>query len=72
MPPGLQVLHAVFTLENSLMEGVVLWDEYNIPDLLDESFWVRQNQSYTNEAITYQLPGVIDPLAICIHDSQPT
>jgi hypothetical protein len=62
MPPGLRVLHAVFTLEDSLMEGGMMWDEYNIPQLLDELLWVGQNQSCTNEAIAYQLPGIIDSL----------
>jgi hypothetical protein len=62
MPPGLRVLHAVFTLETSLMEGGMLWDECNIPDLLDELLWVGENQSCTNEAIAYQLPGIIDSL----------
>jgi hypothetical protein len=62
MPPGLRVLHAVFTLEDSLMEGGMLWDEYNIPDLLDELLWVGQNQLCTNEAIAYQLPRIIDSL----------
>jgi hypothetical protein len=62
MPPGLRVLHAVFNLETSLMEGGMLWDECNIPDLLDELLWVGENQSCTNEAIAYQLPGIIDSL----------
>jgi hypothetical protein len=69
MPPGLRVLHAVFTLENSLMEGGMLWDECNIPDLLDELLWVGQNQSCTNEAIAYQLPGMIDSLEIWIQEN---
>jgi hypothetical protein len=64
MPPGLRTLHAVFTLGSSLMEGGMLWDEYNIPALLDELLWVAQNQACTNEAIAYQLPSIIDTLEI--------
>jgi hypothetical protein len=62
MPPGIRVLHTVFTLEPSLMEGGMLWDECNIPSLLDELLWVSQNQLCTNEAIAYQLPSIIDAL----------
>jgi hypothetical protein len=69
MPPGLRVLHTVFTLETSLMEGGMLWDEYNIPNLLDELFWVAQNQTCTNEAIAYQLPSIIDSLEIWVQEN---
>jgi hypothetical protein len=62
MPPGTRMLHTVFTLEPSLMEGGMLWDEQNIPSLLDELLWVSQNQICTNEAIAYQLPGIVDVL----------
>jgi hypothetical protein len=70
MPPGLRVLHAVFTLETSLMEGGMLWDECNIPQLLNELLWVGQNQSCTNEAIAYQLHGIINSLAIWIQENR--
>jgi hypothetical protein len=60
MPPGLRTLHTVFTLGPSLIEGGILWDEYNIPALLNELLWAAQNQSCTNESIVYQLPGIID------------
>jgi hypothetical protein len=62
MPPSTRMLHTVFTLEPSLMEGGMLWDECNIPSLLDELLWVSQNQIYTNEAIAYQLLSIIDAL----------
>ena len=68
MPPGLRVLHAVFTLETSLMEGGMLWDEYNIPNLLHELLWVSQNRSCTNEAIAYQLPEIINCLEIWMQE----
>lgn len=69
MPPGLRVLHTVFTLGTSLMEGGIIWDECNIPALLDELLWVAQNQSCTNEAVAYQLPEVIDSLRIWINEN---
>jgi hypothetical protein len=59
MVPGLRLLHAVFTLETSLMEGGMLWVEYNIPQLLDELLWVGQNQSYTNEAICSLVSSIL-------------
>jgi hypothetical protein len=69
MPPGVRTLHAVFTLETSLMEGGMLWDECNIPDLLDELFWVGKNQSCTNEATAYQLPSIIQCLEAWIKEN---
>ncbi|KAM0721368.1 hypothetical protein Q7P37_002292 [Cladosporium fusiforme] len=62
MPPGVRTLHSVLTLEDSLMEGGMLWDEHNIPALLDELLWVAQHQLCTNEPIAYQLPKIIDEL----------
>jgi hypothetical protein len=62
MPPGTRMLHTISTLEPSLMEGGMLWDECNIPSLLNELLWVSQNQIYTNEAIAYQLPSIVDTL----------
>jgi len=62
MPPGTRVLHTVFTIEPSLMEGGMVWDECNIPALLDELLWLSKNQVGTNETIAYQLPSIIDAL----------
>jgi hypothetical protein len=69
MPPGVRTLHTVFTLEPSLMEGGMLWDECNIPSLLDELLWVSQNQICTNEAIAYQLPSIVDALEGWLHEN---
>ncbi|KAM0710552.1 hypothetical protein Q7P35_002223 [Cladosporium inversicolor] len=68
MPPGVRILHTVFTLGPSLMEGGMLWDECNIPALLDELLWVAQNQPCTNEAIAYQLPSIIDMLEVWVEE----
>lgn len=62
LPPGIRVVHAVFTPEPSLAEGGMLWDERNIPGILDGLWWVAQNQACTNEAVPYQLPEIIDAL----------
>jgi hypothetical protein len=71
LPPGVRTLHTVFTLGPSLMEGGMLWDECNIPALLDELLWVAQNQSCTNEAIAYQLPSIIDTLEVWVEEHGP-
>lgn len=68
MPPGLRTVHTVFTLSPSVMEGGMLWDELNIPALLDALLWVAQNQSCTNEVIAYQLPSVIDSLELWLEE----
>ncbi|KAF2150192.1 hypothetical protein K461DRAFT_230059 [Myriangium duriaei CBS 260.36] len=62
MPPGVRCIHAVFTPVPTLVEGGMLWDERNIPQLLDGLRWVAENQLCTNEAVPYQLPKVIDAL----------
>ncbi|KAM0713360.1 hypothetical protein Q7P35_000812 [Cladosporium inversicolor] len=68
MPPGVRTLHTVFTLGSSLMEGGMLWDECNIPALLDKLLWVAQNQPCTNEAIAYQLLSIIDILKVWVEE----
>lgn len=60
MPPGLRVIHAVFSLEPCLMTGGMLWDERNIPEILDGLIWIANNQTCTNEALAYQLPDVVE------------
>jgi hypothetical protein len=62
MPPGLRAVHAVFTPEPSLMEGGMLWDVDNLPEILQGLLWIGRNQACTNEAIAYQLPAIIDAL----------
>lgn len=69
MPPGLRALHAVFTIEPSLMEGGMVWDENNIPALLGELLWLSQNQLCTNEAIAYQLPSIINALEAWVQEN---
>ena len=69
MPPGTRMLHTVFTLEPSLMEGGMLWDECNISSLLDELLWIAQNQICTNKAIAYQLPSIVDALEAWLQEN---
>jgi hypothetical protein len=70
LPPGVRVLRSVFTLELSLSEGGILWDEYNIPALLEDLLWVSKRQQCTSEAIPYQLPSVIDALESWIEENR--
>ncbi|KAK5109966.1 hypothetical protein LTR85_001799 [Meristemomyces frigidus] len=69
MPPGLRVVHAVFTAEPSLMEGGMMWDDHNVPDILDGLLWVIQNQVCTNEAVAFQLPDIVDALEQWIQEN---
>jgi len=62
MPPGLLVVHAVFTLETSLMAGGMLWDELAMVSVLHNIYWIGKNQKATNEALPYQLSAVLDRL----------
>jgi hypothetical protein len=69
IPPGVRVLHTVFTLETSLIAGGMLWDEYDIPNLLDELLWIGRNQVCTNDTIAYILPKIIHSLEIWIQEN---
>lgn len=69
MPPGVRVLHTVFTLETSLIAGGLLWDEYDIPSLLDELLWIGRNQVCTNDTVAHLLPEIIHSLEIWIQEN---
>jgi hypothetical protein len=69
IPPGVRVLHTIFTLETSFIAGGMLWDEYNITTLLDELLWAKRNQVCTNDTIAYHLPEIIQSLEIWIQEN---
>jgi hypothetical protein len=62
MPPGLRVIHAVLTLETSLMCGGMLWDDFTLLPLLQTIHWIGENQKTTNEALPHQLGEVLNQL----------
>jgi hypothetical protein len=67
MPPGLRVVHAVHTPVSCLMEGGMLWDDLNVPEILRSVLWVCKNQLATNESIARQLPRTIADLRRLVH-----
>lgn len=69
IPPGVRVLHTIFTLQTSFIAGGMLWDEYNITTLLDELLWAKRNQVCTNDTIAYHLPEIIQSLEIWIQEN---
>lgn len=62
MPPGIRIIHAVLTLENSLMCGGMLWDDFTLVPLLQTIHWIGKNQRTTNEALPYQLGEILNQL----------
>lgn len=62
MPPGARVVHAVLTLETSLMDGGMVWDDEALLPLLRTLHWIGEHQSATNEALPYQLAEVLNHL----------
>ncbi|OQN95702.1 hypothetical protein B0A48_18450 [Cryoendolithus antarcticus] len=62
MPPGVKVTHAVLTLDPSLMQGGMLWDDLNLDAILEGLHWIGLHQHATNEAMAWQLGEVLDEL----------
>jgi hypothetical protein len=62
MPPGVRVIHAVYTLKTCLMTGGMLWDELAIIPTLRVLRWVGEHQAATNEALPHQLASVLAQL----------
>nr|OQO32494.1 hypothetical protein B0A51_00903 [Rachicladosporium sp. CCFEE 5018] len=62
MPPGVKVTHAVLTLDPSLMQGGMLWDDLNLDAILEGLHWIGLPQHATNEAMAWQLGEVLDEL----------
>ncbi|KAM3419636.1 hypothetical protein BST61_g2971 [Cercospora zeina] len=62
MPPGLAVVHAVHTVETSLMEGGMLWDYHSIVATLQAVHWIATHQNATNEALPWELPAILAAL----------
>ncbi|KAK6421566.1 hypothetical protein LTR95_016798, partial [Oleoguttula sp. CCFEE 5521] len=62
MPPGVKVIHAVLTLDPSLMQGGMLRDDLNLDAILEGLHWIGLHQHATNEAMAWQLGEVLDEL----------
>lgn len=60
MPPGIRVIHAVLTLETSLMSGGMVWDEQSLIPTLENLLWVCKNPQATNEPMPFQLASALD------------
>lgn len=64
LPPGFCVVHAVLTIEPSLMQGGVIWDEETLPSILANLYWIGVHQEASNEPLPYQMKEVVDRLEI--------
>lgn len=62
MPPGVKVVHAVHTMETSLMEGGMVWDYCNVSPILESIYWIASYQMATNEAIPWELLAIVAAL----------
>ncbi|KAK4889058.1 hypothetical protein LTR27_012096 [Elasticomyces elasticus] len=71
MPPGVNIAHAVLTLETSLMEGAMLWDESMVNDILKNIHWIAMHQQATNEPWPNQIQAVVSQLdRAVVHDTK--
>lgn len=55
MMPGHVVVHAVATLQNSLMVGGMFWEQARMMDILKNIAWIMENGNVTNESLPLQL-----------------
>jgi hypothetical protein len=62
MPAGSMIIHAVLTLETSLMEGGMLWDELSVNKILENMLWMAKNQQSTNEPWPNHIQALIKQL----------
>lgn len=62
MPPGVRVIHAVYTAQTSLLTGGMVWDFRNILQTLEHVLWTLQNIHATNEDMPLQLPTILTEL----------
>lgn len=62
MPPGCNVVHAVLTLDASVMEGAMLWDENTITRILNNMLWIANNQRVTNEPWPNNIQAILTRL----------
>ncbi|OCK84585.1 hypothetical protein K432DRAFT_281156, partial [Lepidopterella palustris CBS 459.81] len=62
MPPGTIVVHAPITVEDSLMDGGMFWDEKNLLPTLRNILDVARNPSISNEIVPRQFAEVMDEL----------
>lgn len=68
LPPGANIVHAVHSPTDCLMEGGMIWDESNIVSILRTLHWIGRNQRSTNEAIAFQLPQIVQELTNLVHE----
>jgi hypothetical protein len=62
MPAGSMIIHAVLTLENSLMEGGMLWDELSVNKILENMLWMAKNQQSTNKPWPNHIQALVKQL----------
>ncbi|KAH7111854.1 hypothetical protein B0J11DRAFT_585782 [Dendryphion nanum] len=70
MRPGYPVIHAVLTIEDSLMMGGMVWPERKIASLMENLRFMLSNGLTSNELMPRQLPDILDRLRRRIVESQ--
>jgi hypothetical protein len=62
MRPGYPIVHAVVTLDDSVMVGGMLWPQHGLFKLAGSLDYITSNPGTTNEYIPKQLPEYLDAL----------
>jgi hypothetical protein len=62
MRPGHPVIHAVLTLDDSIMVGGMIWPESGLKELAESMTYIAKNFPTTNEHVPRQLPEFIDAI----------
>jgi hypothetical protein len=68
MRPGYPIIHAVVTLEDSLMMGGMMWASDNIACTMENIMYIMSDPGTTNEAVPAQFPEFVDELEVFLNE----
>ncbi|KAF1818161.1 uncharacterized protein K489DRAFT_296264, partial [Dissoconium aciculare CBS 342.82] len=71
MPPGQRIIHAVHTVQTSVMTGGMFWDEACVVQHIHNCAYFLKNPSLTNEPTVLDFGETFTCLESLIRDSRP-
>jgi hypothetical protein len=62
VPPGRKIVQVVHSPTKGVMEGGILWDDFNVLQILQAVYWMSKHQAAINETVVSKLPEIIAEL----------
>lgn len=66
IPPGSKIVHAIYSLNDDVIEGGLFWDDLNVIGTLRAILWNGKHQIATNEGLAHLLPRIVDELGLLV------